>query len=252
MNYYPANGDIGWYVAQTLGLGQAPEEFYSNNDPEGPKAAYKSWVRSMMSHHTTTAVGVHPTGASCLRASGGEHQRECHTVGNCRGSQHFATPRGRPSVPGPIQRELEQQAGVAVRKQNDDGNKPTLMFGALMQVEMLANRRNTVSGTVYREDSAILAWELCNECQTSSSYEQRRGLPPGQLLYDFSVRQMFRCLTAKHSPAGHLCFTSGHSFLPQCEPAKPLSSVCLANQSSAHKMLQVGQRVHMSCNAGMN
>lgn len=59
-------------------------EFYSNNDPEGPKAAYKSWVRSMMSHHTTTALGVHPAGGHLAWEDHGENTSENGTPTECR------------------------------------------------------------------------------------------------------------------------------------------------------------------------
>ncbi len=153
----------------------------------------------------------------------------------------------------PFEHDLQQQAGVAVRKQSDDRNKPTLMFGALMraQVEMLANRRNTVSGTVYREDSAILAWELCNECQTSSSYEQRRGLPPGQLLYNYSVRQIFRCSPTIHSPVGHLPLRQ--STVSTAMRARKATFKRMPGKSEQRAQGAASwQRVHMSCNAGMD
>lgn len=46
LNYFPYQGGIDLYVKQTLGPGLQNETFYSNNDPDGPKAAYKNWVRA--------------------------------------------------------------------------------------------------------------------------------------------------------------------------------------------------------------
>ena len=54
-------------------------------------------------------------------------------------------------------------------------------------VQMLAERVNTITGVKYADDPTILAWELCNECHTSDSYEIDRGMPPGGLLYGWLV-----------------------------------------------------------------
>ena len=57
-----------------------------------------------------------------------------------------------------------------------------------MQLRTLTSRANTVNGRTYASDPTIFAWELCNECHTADNYEIDRGLPPGQLLYNWQVR----------------------------------------------------------------
>ncbi len=42
-------------------------------------------------------------------------------------------------------------------------------------VSMLVYRTNTVTGTTYRDDPTIMAWELQNEPHLWDSYESQRG-----------------------------------------------------------------------------
>lgn len=45
-NFWPEFGGIGWYVDNALGVGKAPELFYTNGLVI---AAYQKWVRSHLS-----------------------------------------------------------------------------------------------------------------------------------------------------------------------------------------------------------
>eukprot|EP00884_Botryococcus_braunii_P005619 jgi/Botrbrau1/15058/Bobra.118_2s0006.1 len=49
-------------------------------------------------------------------------------------------------------------------------------------VKMLVNRRNTLTGVVYKDDPTIFSWELANEPHTTDGYELKRGLPPGEIV----------------------------------------------------------------------
>uniref|UniRef100_A0A1D1ZTE6 mannan endo-1,4-beta-mannosidase n=1 Tax=Auxenochlorella protothecoides TaxID=3075 RepID=A0A1D1ZTE6_AUXPR len=49
-------------------------------------------------------------------------------------------------------------------------------------VNMLINRRNTVTGVIYRDDPTIFAWNLMNEPHTTDNYEINQGKKPGQIV----------------------------------------------------------------------
>jgi len=49
-------------------------------------------------------------------------------------------------------------------------------------VSTFLNRKNTISGVVYRDDPTLMAVELMNEPHTDNQYEQNQGKPPGLIV----------------------------------------------------------------------
>ena len=56
---------------------------------------------------------------------------------------------------------------------------PAVIAAFKLYVRTVLTRVNSITGLPYAADPAIMAWELCNEPQTSSYWESQRGLTPG-------------------------------------------------------------------------
>lgn len=52
-------------------------------------------------------------------------------------------------------------------------------------VKLIINRKNTVTGILYKDDPTIFAWELCNEPHTSDEYEATLGVAPGTIVFNW-------------------------------------------------------------------
>ena len=67
-------------------------------------------------------------------------------------------------------------------------------------VNMLVNRKNTITGLKYSEDPTIFAWELANEPRTQPGYEKSLGLAPGTIICNWAgeMSSYIRSLDKNH------------------------------------------------------
>ena len=67
-------------------------------------------------------------------------------------------------------------------------------------ISYILNRRNTITGVLYKDDPIIFALELANEPRTTDNYEYKLGLKPGStvLAWVYEIAAYVKSISPNH------------------------------------------------------